>query len=198
MKTRISEKKLKSLYQLLSDPMIDFDCGELCAPGNGGIPVCCANEDVVPVLFNEEYKYHWKNGRFWKRMPPINKEIKKFIEEAEDYYVFAKCPGPAGCERSKRALNCRTFPLEPYLDKDGGIMGLAYSDTNGIDCPLIGKPMKIFNPVYVRNVIKFWEEMFEYYPEEKETYMEESRKRDRRIKRLKLRQKRLSILRKVK
>jgi hypothetical protein len=58
--------------------------------------------------------------------------------------------------------------------------------------------MKIFNPVYVQNVIKFWEEMFEYYPEEKEMYIEESRKRDRRIERLRLRQKRLSILRKAK
>ena len=197
MKTRLTEKKLKSLYRLLSAPMIDFDCGELCAPGNGGIPVCCENEDVVPVLFNEEYKYHWKNGRFWKRMPPISKEIKKFIEEAEDYYIFGKCPGPAGCERSKRSFNCRTFPLEPYLDKDGEIVGLAYADARQIDCPLIGKPMKIFNPDYVRNVIKFWEEMFKYYPEEKETYIDESRKRDRRIKRLKERQKKLSILRRA-
>ena len=130
-------------------------------------------------------------------MPPISKEIKKFIEEAEDYYIFGKCPGPAGCERSKRSFNCRTFPLEPYLDKDGEIVGLAYADARQVDCPLIGKPMKIFNPDYVRNVIKFWEEMFKYYPEEKETYIDESRKRDRRIKRLKERQKKLSILRRA-
>ena len=50
----------------------------------------------------------------------------------------------------------------------------------------------------LKYVTQFWEEMFEFYPEEKETYMEESRKRDRRIERLRLRQKRLSIFRKAK
>ena len=178
--------------------MIDFDCGELCAPKNGGTPVCCENEDVVPVLFHEEYKYHWKNGRFWKRMPPITKEIKEFIEESEDYYVFAKCPGVSGCKRDRRSLNCRTFPLEPYLNKDGDVEGLAYADARQVNCPLIGKPMTIFDPVFIENAITFWEEMFECYPEEKEMYMDESRKRDRRIQNLKRRQKRLAILRKAK
>jgi len=194
MKKKITEEKLKRFYRLLSIPMIDFNCGDLCAPGNNGIPVCCENEGVVPILFHEEYKWHWKNGRFWQRMPPVTKEIKKFIEESEDYYVFAKCPGPAGCKRSKRSLNCRTFPLEPYVGKDGEVAGLAYADAREINCPLIGKPKKLFNPVFIRNAIKFWEEMFECYPEEKEMYIDESRKRDRRLKR---KGKRLSIFSKA-
>lgn len=196
MKKRISDKKLKRFYELLSVPMIDFDCGKLCAPKNGGFPVCCENEDVVPVLFHEEYKYHWKNGRFWKRMPPITKEIKEFIEESEDYYVFAKCPGVAKCDREKRSLNCRTFPLEPYLDKKGEITGLAYADARQVNCPLIGKPMTIFNPDFMRNAITFWGEMFALYPEEKEMYMDESRKRDRRITRAKERLKKMAIIKK--
>lgn len=195
MKTRISENKLRRFYRLLSIPMIDFDCGKLCAPKNGGIPVCCENEDVVPILFHEEYKYHSRNGRFWKRMPPVNKEIKKFIDESEDYYIFSKCPGPAGCKRSKRSLNCRTFPLEPHVAKEGEVIGLAYAEARDVNCPLIGKPKKIFNSLYIQNTIKFWQEMFECYPEEKEMYIEESRKRERRLKR---RGKRLSIFRKAK
>jgi len=197
MKTRFSEKQLKRFYKQLSVPMIDFDCGKLCAPGNGGIPVCCENEGVVPILFNEEYKYHWKNGRFWKRMPPVTKEIKKFIEEAEDYYIFAKCPGHEGCERSKRSLCCRTFPLEPHVNKTGEVIGLAYAKARDIDCPLIGKPKSIFNAVYLRNVIQFWQEMFEYYPEEKEMYIEESRKRERRIRKINQDRKNLTIFRKA-
>lgn len=197
MKTRITEKTLKRFYKLLSAPMIDFDCGKLCSPGNGGMPICCENEDVVPILFHEEYKYHSKNGRFWKRMPPITKEIKKFIEESEDYYVFAKCSGPAGCKRSKRSLNCRTFPLEPHVAKDGEVVGLAYAEARDINCALIGKPINIFNPVYIQNVIRFWQEMFELYPEEKEMYINESKKRERRIKKLRRERKNLRIFRKA-
>lgn len=198
MKARITEKKLNRFYRLLSVPMIDFDCGKLCAPKNGGIPLCCENEDVVPILFHEEYKYHSRNGRFWKRMPPINKEIKAFIEESEDYYVFAKCPGPAGCKRSKRSMNCRTFPFEPHVAKNGEVIGLAFADARDVDCPLIGRPMKTFNPVYIQNTIKFWQEMFELYPEEQEMYIDESRKRDRRIKKVERDRKNLSIFRKAK
>ena len=197
MKTRFSEKQLKRFYKLLSVPMIDFDCGKLCAPKNDGIPVCCENEGVVPILFNEEYKFHWNNGKFWKRMPPVTKEIKKFIDEAEDYYIFAKCSGHEGCERSKRSLCCRTFPLEPHVNKDGIVTGLAYAKARDIDCPLIGRPQSIFNPEYIQNVIRFWQEMFEYYPEEQEMYIDESKKRERRIKKLAQDRKALSIIRKA-
>jgi hypothetical protein len=198
MKTRITAKKLKRFYRLLSVPMIDFDCGKLCAPKNNGIPVCCGNEDVVPVLFHEEYKYHSRNGGFWKRASTDNKEIKKFIDESEDYYVFSECPGPAGCQRSKRSLNCMTFPLEPHVTKDGKVVGLAYADARDVNCPLIGRPQKIFNPLFIRNSIKFWEEIFELYPEEKEMYIEESKKRERKLNRIRRERKKLGIFRKAK
>lgn len=182
IKKRITEKKLRRFYRLLSVRMIDFDCGRLCAPKNEGIPYCCSNEDVVPILFHEEYRWHRNNGRFWKRMPPKSREIRKFIEESEDYYVFSQCPGPEDCVRSKRSLNCMTFPLEPHVNADGEVQGLAYVNTGRRDCPLIGRSRKTFNPVYISNSLIFWRELFELYPEEQELYMQESRKRVRRAK----------------
>lgn len=183
MKPRLTEKQLRRFYRLLSVKMIDFDCGKLCAPKNEGIPLCCENEYVVPILFHEEFKWHRNNGKFWRRAPSKNRTIKKFIEESASYYVFSRCPGPADCRRTKRSMNCMTYPLEPHVSKDGEILGLAYVNESGNDCPLIGKPKKIFNPLYIANSIKFWDELFQAYPEEKETYMDESRKRDRRAKR---------------
>ena len=182
MKTRITEKKLRRFYRLLSASMIDFDCGRLCAPKNDGIPYCCDNEGVVPILFHEEYKWHRNNGKFWKRMPPNNREIRKFIEESESYYVFSKCPGPGNCLRTKRSLNCMTFPFEPHVGRDGEIMGVAFASVSKSDCPLIGKPKKVFNPDYIANSITFWQELLELYPEEQELYIGESRKRERRAK----------------
>ena len=183
MKPRISEKQLRRFYRLLSVRMIDFDCGALCAPKNQGTPICCENEYVVPILFREEFKWHRDNGKFWKRMPPKNRTIKKFIEESASYYVFSRCPGPGGCRRTKRSINCMTYPLEPHVDKNGEIRGLTYVNDSDSGCPLKGKPQKIYNPLYISNSITFWKELFAAYPEEQETYMKESRKRERKAKR---------------
>ncbi len=179
----MTEKALRRFYRLLSVKMIDFDCGELCAPKNEGIPRCCENESCVPILFHEEYKWHRKNGTFWKRMPPTTKEIKKFIEESEDYYVFSKCPGPGGCKRSKRSLNCMTYPFQPYVNNKGEVLGLSLVDGADNQCPLTKKPKKTFNPQYIANSIQYWKELFTVYPEEEELYIDETKKRERRARR---------------
>ncbi len=159
--------------------MIEFDCGKLCAPDNEGIPVCCENDYCVPVLYHEEFKWRRTDDKFWKRMPPKTKEIKKFIDESESYYVFSQCPGPASCVRSKRSFNCMTFPFEPHIDKKGEITGLSFGNNTDVECPLPNKPNKAFNRNYISNALTFWQELFELYPEEHETYMKESRKRER-------------------
>lgn len=182
MKKRISEKKLRRFRRLLSVRMIDFDCGALCAPKNEGIPICCDNDYVVPILFHEEYKWHRSDGKFWKRMLPKNRTIKKFIDESESYYVYSRCPGPDGCIRSKRSFTCMTFPFEPHVNKSGDIAGLVYVNGDKSTCPLIGRPKKIYNPVYIANAIMFWKELFGLYPEEQELYIQESRKRERKKK----------------
>ena len=45
------------------------------------------------------------------------------------------------------------------------------------------KSRRIYNPVYIANSIVFWQELFDLYPEEKELYIHESGKRERRLKR---------------
>lgn len=52
-----------------------------------------------------------------------------------------------------------------------------------VGCKLIDMPKGMYNPEYISNSIKFWEKLFEYYPEEREMYIDESRKRERRSKR---------------
>lgn len=187
----ITEKQLRRFYRLLSAPMTDFDCGALCSPKNDGIPRCCENEYVVPILFREEFLWHRQSGDFWKRIRPASRIIRKFIEESESYYVFSSCPGPQGCRRTKRSLNCMTFPFEPHISRKGEIMGLTFINDALGSCPLTRKPKKVFNPCYIGNSIKFWTELFSIYPGEREMYMEESARRERRLKR---RGKRLRLL----
>ena len=183
MKTRISEEDLRRFYRLLSVSMTDFDCGSICAPKNDGVPFCCENEYVAPILFHEEYRWHRMKGKFWKRASLKNKDIKKMVDESVSYYVYAQCPGPSQCSRTKRAIVCRTFPFEPQVCECGSVLGLVYIDSGSDNCELIGKPQKIYNPQYIVNSITFWKELFARYPDERDLYIDESKKRLRRLKR---------------
>jgi hypothetical protein len=48
----------------------------------------------------------------------------------------------------------------------------------------MGKPQRIYNPTYIRNCIHVWQEMIDTFPDEKDMYIYESRKRKRRATRM--------------
>ena len=104
-------------------------------------------------------------------------------EEIADFILLCDCPGVAKCQRSKRALVCRTFPFEAHLDEKGKVLGITYQYDSEEECVLVGKPRHIYNPAYIRNSVIFWEEVLEIFPEEKELYFEESAKLRRKFKR---------------
>jgi hypothetical protein len=186
-KMKLTEKHLRRFYRLLSVPMIDFDCGRLCAPSNEGIPICCDNDSVVPILFREEFKLQKAKGRFWKKMPVKTKADREFVKDSYSYYVFALCPGHENCLRSRRSLNCMTYPFEPHIDRKGRVVGLVYKDEGDEECPLVRRSWKIYNPVYISNSVLFWQELTDLVPGEKELYLSESRKRERKAKRMRKR-----------
>lgn len=183
MKKRLTERHLRRFYRLLSLPMTGFDCGELCAPGNGGKPYCCDGQLIAPVLFREELAWHRTRDNFWKKMPVRSRSDRKMVDELSPSNVYAECPGPQKCIRSKRSLVCMTYPFEPHVDRDGKILGLVFIHEGSKDCPLVRKPFKIYNPDYIANAIQFWQELTDLLPDEKELYKGESRKRERRAKR---------------
>jgi hypothetical protein len=183
MKRKISDKQLRRFYRLLSVRMTDFDCGKLCAPGNEGIPHCCDPDSVVPLLYRDEYRWHRKRGTFWRRMKAKTAEDRRLMAGAYRYNVFARCPGPAECKRSLRALVCRVFPFEPYVDDGGKVLGLVYQEERKDRCALIGRPRRSYNPRYLANAVTFWQEVLDLLPKERKLYIEESRKRDRRVRR---------------
>jgi hypothetical protein len=179
MNRKLTEKQLKRFYRLLSVPMTDFDCGSKCAPDNDGVPYCCDREQVTPVLFRDEYRWHREQGTFWKKMPIKTKQEKKLVEETCTYNVFSLCPGVKNCRRTLRSLSCRMFPFEPFLDKKGSVIGLVYQDGDNERCPLIGKSRRFYNQAYISNAIRVWQELVDTFPEEKEMYLRESRRRKR-------------------
>lgn len=183
-KRRLTPGRLEALYRLLSSPMLDFDCASLCAPKNKGVPLCCDQREVIPLMYRDELKWHRERSSFWKRMPRKTKDDSALAEENEsDHDVLAVCPGPSKCVRSKRALVCRTFPFEPHCDTRGNVLGITYIYSKEHTCPLIDRKNWRVNPTYVRNSIKYWEQIFELFPEEQELYVSESKKIRRQFKR---------------
>jgi len=183
MTKRLSEKTLHRLTRLLSAPMIRVDCGRLCAPANDGLPQCCDPRITVPILYADEFAWHSRTGSQWRRYKPKKKADRKWVSELDPYYVPAVCRSPKQCDRSRRALVCRMFPFEPYVDRRGRLRGLVYHDVKTERCPLIGRSQRLFYAEYVRRSLVFWSEVFRKVPTEHELYARESRKRRRRCRR---------------
>ena len=175
----MTDQQLERFYRILSVPMTDFDCGSYCTPQNNGVPYCCDQENLVPVLFKDEFKWNRKKGAFWEKMPVQTKSDKRLIKDSCSYNIFAMCPGPQNCRRTLRALVCRLFPFEPFLDHMGCVIGLVYQNGENECCSLFGRPQQIYNQTYIRNCIQVWQELVNIFPEEKDMYIRESRKRKR-------------------
>jgi len=181
MKRRLTDRRLRRWYRLLSVRMTRFDCGTLCAPANDGIPYCCDRDQVVPLLYRDELRWHRRRSRFWRRSKPRTRHAKKLAAEIVDDVVLADCPGVAGCRRGLRALVCRTFPFEPHLDDDGRLLGITYQYSVEAECPLVGRPRRTVNEAYIGNALTFWSEVLDVFPEEREMYTAESKKLRRRF-----------------
>jgi hypothetical protein len=180
---RLADRDLRRFTRLMSARMTDFDCASLCAPNPGEIPPCCDNRETVPVLYRDEYRRYRRRTDFWKKHVPTDRAGRKLAEQMASYNVLAECPGPRACRRSLRALVCRMFPFEPHLDEEGRVVGLVYQEERSDRCPLVGKPRSLYNDRYIRNSIIFWSELLDRLPDEKEMYLEESRKLRRRCRR---------------
>jgi len=184
MMRRIDPDTLQRWYRLLDEPMLDFDCGTLCAPHNDGVPWCCDPECSVPLLLRAELAMHRTRDNYWKPMrarTAWDRQLAKDSNDADN--VLCLCAGHDRCERDKRALVCRTFPFEPHVDGRGEILGLTYIHRREIPCPLYGRRRLAVNPAYVRNAIVYWREVFALYPDERELYIGESRNCRRRHRR---------------
>ena len=110
------EKVIESCYsQLRKVTPLDFDCGKIC---DG--KCCKGDEKTGMIIFPGEEKF-------------IDKNMKIFKNEAGD--TVAVCNG--SCDRNKRPLACRIYPLFPLLvSSDGKDVVEVIFDCRA-DCPII-------------------------------------------------------------
>ncbi len=131
-------KKLYTyLYSLLDNVTpLKTDCGALC---DGA---CCKGDDAGMYLFPyEEVMYTEKE----KWMEIYESDI---LLRGEPIKILV-CKGR--CDRKKRPLSCRIFPL--FLNKDGEVS--LDSRANAM-CPLVQNKLSLdeYNPEFVENVGK--------------------------------------------
>jgi hypothetical protein len=173
-----------SLYKSFPASVAKHNCISLCKPTDG-IPVCCKNNRHVPLLLKDELRWHEKiKSGMWRERPIRTKLDKKQAEETLDYLKYCLCPGVKLCKRSYRSLSCRFFPFEPYFSEEGDFVGITYMYRAGKDCPLVDNDSIKIRKAYVRQAIKAWELIFDAYPEDAQLYYDESRKLQRKFKKM--------------
>lgn len=116
------ENVIKSCYSVLGKlTPLDFDCGRLCEGR------CCkGDEKTGMILFPGEENL-------------IDHTIN--IIENECGIKFAICNG--SCNRNKRPLSCRIFPLFPMIKNENDEEYIELECDRRADCPLLCGELKI-------------------------------------------------------
>ena len=131
----LGKSVFEDIYRMLDEVTpLAFDCGELCGAA------CCrtdgASQDLRLYLLPGEAQVH----------EPENPWLVWSTERTEDHCLPASwgetvytvaCPGPEGCERALRPIQCRTFPLEPHLTRKGALELVYYAGYLPYECPLL-------------------------------------------------------------
>lgn len=109
------EKVIESCYsQLRKITPLDFDCGKIC---NG--KCCKGDEKTGMIIFPGEEKF-------------VDENLKIFKNADGD--TVAVCNG--SCDRNKRPLSCRIYPLFPLLTEKEGKTTIEVIFDYRADCPI--------------------------------------------------------------
>ena len=144
MESTISAKTWKAIYRLLDRVCpVPYDCGTLC----GAICCCTDSENVGIYLFPGEHQIHDRNAD-WLEWETDKASDYNFPDSWDGEVYFVNCKNPPHCPRKMRPLQCRTFPLVPYIDEDG-ILSLIWDfDELPYRCPLLEEKPEIDERFY--------------------------------------------------
>ncbi len=153
----ISERTYRAIYRLLDRVSpLDSDCGKLCGAA------CCTSayedgEEMGIFLLPGEEQLHSPEDD-WLDWSEESSEDMGFPESWPEVVCFVHCKTPPHCPREKRPIQCRTFPLAPYLNKKGEL-SLIYNDMDlPYRCPLIEEELPL-NDDFVQATETVWRHM---------------------------------------
>ena len=130
----------KLVYSILADHTpLKGDCGKACNKA------CCEGDkdgDGMYLFPKEEDMYPTIPS--WAAIFETDFEYKKGA-----FAPLFSCDG--ACDREKRPLSCRIFPLTPYITATGELKVIIDPRANGI-CPLSALHVSDFDPRFVSAV----------------------------------------------
>ncbi len=150
-----------------------YDCGRMCAPLNGGQPVCCTTGHAVPIVTTEEWKLLHKRTDLWFRFKPYDAATRQIVADLPANCRAVECKGAAQCERHNRTLACRAFPFFPYFTREKALIGLAYYWLFEDRCWVLSN-LHIVEQEFVRELIDAYEYLFRKDEDELEAFLEQS------------------------
>lgn len=180
----IQPEEYESLYAGFESPLSKFDCGQYCAPHNGGQPVCCSTTHCIPVVRRDEWKFLESRTDLWHKYKPQTNAEKKIKDELPRDILLIECKGAALCERENRSLSCRAFPFFPYITKEYEFVGLTYYWHFEDLCWVVSN-MQIVEPEFVREFVSTFELLFRRIPGELEVFRDYSATMRRAFSRMK-------------
>lgn len=146
-------KLLKAARDLLADVTpLEFDCGTLC-----GHKCCTDFEPNVGVYLLPGELEFFDGSEEWAAWQFHSTAIYEFAPSWEKHgqIPFLMCTNL--CQRSKRPLECRTYPLVPYLHEDGRLEMRYGPWAEGV-CPLVTEyRLDQLQPEFVAAAQKAWE-----------------------------------------
>lgn len=166
----------RQLYDRFDAPIADVDCGLMCAPHNpNGKPFCCDICQAVPAAYRQEWAYLEQHTNLWHiwrgdECPGDPDDPDALRAETPEHMQLLACLGPEHCQREFRAVSCRQFPFFPYVTSDERLIGLAYEWAFEPTCWLISNLGRV-TQAYRREFIQIYDELFDQWPDEYESYV---------------------------
>lgn len=148
------ENIYKAAYQLMNEPIIEGNCGELCNFH------CCrsntTNKDRLGMYLQpfEFEAIQSKEAFEYEVHSSIKYEMPTKIKKM--YYIF--CDGAQGCLRELRPIQCRTYPFEPHIENEALYLVIEKEQIH--ECPLLNQREK-WRWAFVEGIYKGWQLLLE-------------------------------------
>ncbi|MCR5410344.1 MAG: hypothetical protein K6E90_05105 [Lachnospiraceae bacterium] len=148
-------EEYKRIYEMLDAVSpLSYDCGKLCGA------VCCRDESFDDG--SGPYIYLLPGEKEYLESLGADLHIEKKLSADHclpasfgKYVYVTYCKGPGDCDRSIRPVQCRTFPLAPYITKEGDLAVSFYDEELPYVCPLI-KERRRLSREFIQAVLDAW------------------------------------------
>lgn len=170
---------VRRFYELFNALVTRIDCGKKCAPHNlTGKPFCCDICQAVPAAYKQEWQYLRRSTDLWHEWrgdecPQDPGDPEELRAQMPETMLLLACLGPSHCQRDFRAISCRQFPFFPYITSTYRFIGLAYDWEFEKSCWVLSNLGEV-TETYRREFIDAFDTLFSLWPNEMDSYAEQS------------------------